>query len=135
MDHATEVERLERLGQWLDSRFRIPGTGIRFGLDSLIGLIPGLGDVASAAPALYIIYRARRMGVSDTTLVKMVWNFGLDALLGSIPLVGDLFDVGYKANLRNIDLIRKHVEARSAKDALRPVRGERPIHAPPSVNG
>ena len=102
-----QTERLARLADWMDSRFRIPGTRIRFGLDSIVGLVPGVGDGLSLIPAAYIVGQAARLGVSKTVLARMVANIVLDSLLGSIPLIGDLFDVGFKANRKNIELLRR----------------------------
>jgi len=109
-DHDAEIRHLESLADLLDSRFRVPGTGIRFGLDPVLGLIPGIGDVASVAPAAYIMMRAHRMGVPKMMLVRMAGNIAVETVIGAIPLVGDLFDVGFKANRRNVALIRKHFE-------------------------
>lgn len=82
---STDLDRLERLAHRMDSLFRIPGTGIRVGLDSILGLVPGVGDALSIAPAGYIIHQSWRMGASKVVLGQMVWNTGVDALLGSIP--------------------------------------------------
>jgi hypothetical protein len=105
------VAGLEQLGRLMDSQFEIPGTGIRFGLDALIGLIPGLGDVAGGLVSLYIVGSAARYGVSRVTIARMALNLAGDALLGSLPVVGDLFDVGFKANNRNVALLQRHVAA------------------------
>lgn len=110
--HEQEVQRLEELAHWLDTLFRLPGTNIRFGLDSILGLIPGLGDTLTTLPAAYVVLTAHRMGVSRLTLWRMVMNVGIDTLLGAIPLLGDLFDVGFKANRRNVALLRQHLERR-----------------------
>jgi hypothetical protein len=112
-----EVQRLEELAHWLDSVFRIPGTDIRFGLDAILGLIPGLGDGVLAVPAAYVVLTAHRMGVSKLTLARMVMNIGIDTLLGAIPLVGDLFDIGFKANRKNVALLRRHIEKRGLREA------------------
>lgn len=103
----------------MDSLFRLPGTRIRIGLDSLLGLIPGVGDVAALMPASYIILRAHRMGASRPVLARMAVNTGIDTVVGSIPLIGDIFDVGYKANRRNVALLRRHLEKKkgAASDA------------------
>ena len=103
------VRRVRRLAVLLDSQFRLPGTNIRFGLDSLLGLIPGVGDTITAVFAGYIIVEAFRLGVPRNIIVKMVGNIVLDWLIGSIPLIGDLFDIGFKANIRNIRLIEKEL--------------------------
>ncbi len=110
--HLDRLDRLDRLAHRLDSAFRIPGTRIRLGYDSLLGLVPGIGDVASVAPAAYIVLESQRMGVPTSLLVRQAANIGIDALVGSVPLVGDLFDVGYKANRRNVALLRRHLEGR-----------------------
>ncbi len=104
------LDRLRRLGYLLDNSIPIPGTGFRFGLDAIIGLVPGVGDLASGALALYIVLEAARLGVPRPLLLRMGWNVAADTLVGSVPLLGDLFDAGYKANLRNIALLQRHVE-------------------------
>ena len=113
----TQLERLRRLARTLDSSFQLPGTRFRFGLDSLIGLVPGVGDGASFAVSLYFIGTAHRLGVRKRTLVRMLWNLGVDFVVGAIPLIGDLFDFGWKANLRNMELIERDLARQG-----RPVR-------------
>jgi hypothetical protein len=110
MNHDEEVVRLENMADWMDSRFRIPGTNVRFGLDGIFGLIPGLGDGVTALPAVYLIMSAQRLGASKWLMTRMAGNVGIDMLLGAIPLVGDLFDIGFKANRRNVALLRRHLE-------------------------
>lgn len=114
MERESEIRRLEALADWLDSKFRIPGTNIRFGLDSLLGLIPGLGDGVLALPSAYLILSAYRLGVSRLVLARMILNVGIDALLGAIPVLGDLFDVGFKANRMNMALLRRHIDEMGA---------------------
>lgn len=106
-----EIARLSKLADLLDSRFRIPGTGIRFGVDSLLGLFPLLGDGASALPAIYLVHRARRLGVPKTLLKVMLANIAVDLVIGSIPVLGDFFDIAFKANRRNITLLKRHLES------------------------
>ena len=108
--HKERFDRLDRLSKQLDSVFRIPGTGIRIGYDSIAGLIPGLGDAAAALPAAWILLESRRMGLPKRKLVKQGANIALDTLFGSIPLLGTIFDVGFKANLRNVEILRRHLE-------------------------
>lgn len=103
------LDRLQKLADGMDSRFRIPGTRIRFGWDAILGLVPGIGDIAALAPAAYIFLEGHRMGVPARTKGRMAFNVGLDWIVGSIPLVGDLLDVGIKANRRNVAILRAHV--------------------------
>lgn len=100
-------KRLSALARLLDARFGIPGTRWQFGLDSLVGLVPGLGDAATAALSGYIILEARRLGASRVTMFRMIWNVILDLAVGAIPFLGDLFDFYWKANIKNIELLRR----------------------------
>lgn len=102
--HTREVERLAWL---LDESIRLPG-GYRIGVDGLLGLIPGVGDVLGMGASGYIILIARRQGVPRRTLTRMTWNVLVEGLVGSIPVVGDLFDFAWKANTRNLELLRRH---------------------------
>lgn len=106
---------LELLARWMDSVFEIPGTRIRFGLDPLLGLIPGLGDALSTLVSLYILSAARRYGVPRVTVLRMAANIAVDFALGSLPFVGDAFDVFWKSNVRNVALLRRHVVATPAE--------------------
>ncbi len=89
----------------MDDAVRIPGTNLRFGLDALIGLIPGIGDMAGGVATAYTIVAGERMGAPKSVLVRMVWNVLVDTVVGSIPVLGDLFDIGYKANRKNVQLL------------------------------
>lgn len=104
-----DAERVRSLARLLDTAMRVPGTNIRFGLDSVLGLIPGLGDVSGAALSGYIVISAARLGVPRAVLGRMLLNLGVDTVVGTIPLLGDLFDVGFKANVRNAALLEKHI--------------------------
>ncbi|MEQ8305404.1 MAG: DUF4112 domain-containing protein [Hoeflea sp.] len=106
-----ELARLERLANLLDARFRLPGTPIRFGIDGIAGLVPGIGDTLTAAPSAWMIWRGHKLGVRRRMLARMIANSGLDYLIGLIPLVGDIFDVGFKANLRNAAILRDELTA------------------------
>lgn len=102
-----EVEKgLDDLAFYLDGLFRIPGTGWRFGLDALIGLIPNVGDTLTTFASFYILLAGVRYGVPKITLLRMAFNIGLDYIVGAIPFVGDAFDFIWKANQQNMDLIR-----------------------------
>ena len=103
-------DKLNRLAWLLDNTFRIPGTQIRFGLDGLIGLIPGIGDAAGAVISSHILTQAAQMGVPKSILLKMAFNIGLDAILGIIPVLGDVSDFMWKANQRNVQLLNDYLE-------------------------
>ena len=104
-----EIEKLDRLSTLLDSRFRIPGTPIRFGWDSILGLVPGAGDLASLGPSAYLIYKGYQLGARKRTILRMSANTGLDFVVGAVPLLGDVFDLVFKANNRNFALLRKEL--------------------------
>ena len=118
-DHGAEIERLDRLARMLDAKFGIPGTRFSFGYDAIIGLIPGIGDALTLAPQAWLIWRARELGAPKSLMAKMAVNTGMDTLLGAIPLVGDLFDVAFKANLRNVRLLRDHLEREAVRSERR----------------
>lgn len=102
-----EVEKgLDNLAFYLDGLFRVPGTGWRFGLDALIGLIPNVGDTITSFASFYILVAGVRYGVPKITLLRMAFNIAVDYLAGSIPLIGDAFDFVWKANQMNMNLIR-----------------------------
>lgn len=105
------LDRMRAAARLLDSRFRIPGTNIRFGLDAIVGLVPGVGDFAGAIASAYFIYEAARLGAPGAVLARMVTNVGVEALVGAIPILGDLFDVAFKANNRNVRLLEQHAVA------------------------
>jgi len=104
-----DVRRVRALARALDTAIRIPGTSIRFGLDSIIGLVPGAGDVLSSILSGYIVLASARLGVPPWVVVRMILNLGVDTLVGSVPLAGDLFDVGFRANTRNAALLERHM--------------------------
>lgn len=100
---------LRSLARLMDSAIAIPGTDIRLGLDALIGLVPGVGDLAGAAMSGYIVLASARLGAPAPVLIRMVANIAVDGVIGSVPLLGDLFDVGWRANIRNTDLLDRHL--------------------------
>jgi hypothetical protein len=107
------LEQLRRLAKLMDAQFKIPGTDIRFGLDGLVGLIPGAGDLATFAVSGYMLWMMATKGASGFVLARMVLNIVIDLLIGSIPFIGDIFDVAFKANMRNMNLMEQHyVEGR-----------------------
>ncbi|MET0749163.1 MAG: DUF4112 domain-containing protein [Rhizobium sp.] len=102
------LRRVHAIARVMDTAIRIPGTGIRFGADSVMGLVPGVGDAGGALVGLVIVNEARRLGVPNQLLVRMLANIGLDTFAGSVPLIGDLFDVYFKSNWRNMELLLDH---------------------------
>ena len=107
-------ESLDNLSRYLDGMFRIPGTGWKFGLDALVGLIPNVGDTLTMFPSFYILIAGVRYGVPKITLLRMAFNIGLDYVVGMIPFVGDLFDFVWKSNKQNMDLIRTRATGQTA---------------------
>ena len=99
---------LRRWADLLDSAFVVPGTSVRFGLDAVIGLVPGIGDLATPAFTVLLLVTGLRMRVPLVVLVRMALNAGFDALIGIVPIAGDLADIAYKANLRNLALLERH---------------------------
>ena len=116
------LRRIERLAFWLDDRYRLPGTRFRLGLDGIVGLIPGIGDAVTSALTGYLIFEAWRLGVPRSTLGRMLANLGVDTVIGAIPVLGDLFDIGYKANRRNVRLLHRHLAERAAIKGAGPRR-------------
>ena len=110
MSSADNLRAARALTGLLDTAFRVPGTRIRVGLDPLLGLIPGLGDVAGAAMAGYVVILGSRFGAPAPVLLRMLANVGVDTVLGAVPLLGDAFDVAWKANVRNLVLLERYLE-------------------------
>ncbi|TBW54288.1 DUF4112 domain-containing protein [Marinobacter halodurans] len=106
------LARLESSARLLDSQFRIPFTRIRFGLDPLMGLLPGIGDAAGLVLSLYLMVEAVRLGAGTRQVARMAGNVLLEFVIGIVPIVGDLFDFAWKANDRNAALLRRHIEKR-----------------------
>jgi hypothetical protein len=98
-------EDLNTLATWLDDRFVIPGTRIRFGLDAIIGWIPGIGDALAAFASIFIVFSAWKRGVARITLMRMVLNLAIEDTLGAIPIIGDMAHIAWKANRRNYNLL------------------------------
>jgi hypothetical protein len=112
------LARLRRVGWLLDSAIPIPGTRFTLGIDQIIGLVPGVGDLVGGFLSLYIILEAARLGAPRGLLLRMGWNVAVDTLVGEVPVLGDLFDIGFKANIRNLALLdgylQRPVEVRRA---------------------
>ena len=116
---AERIARLDALASLLDTAILIPGTNVRFGLDAMIGLVPGIGDTITTLLSLYIVKEARALGAPRHLILRMLGNVALDGVVGAVPLAGDLFDVMWRANKRNMKLLREWLE-RTEVTAQRP---------------
>lgn len=106
------LQQIRILADLMDNRFTIPGTNIRVGLDAVIGLIPGIGDIASAAISGYIVFLAHQLDVPKWLLARMAMNIAIDMAAGAVPVVGDVMDVAFRANLKNMKLLDTHLKHR-----------------------
>ena len=111
LDAAARLARLRRLAWLLDASFRLPGTRFRFGLNGLLGLAPVAGDALLGLVSLYIVWEARRLGAPSPLLARMLGNVAVEVVGGSVPVLGDVFDMAFKANLRNLDLLERWLRA------------------------
>ena len=116
-DKNQDLANLHAMAEWMDSRFKIPGTSIRFGFDSILGLIPGVGDTVTILSTVYLIGKSHSYKLPWYITLRMVWNAFIDWLIGIIPLIGDIFDIGWKANQRNVALIKSHLEAQEKRQS------------------
>ena len=118
------LARLEALAQLMDGAFVIPGTKVRVGLDAIIGLVPIAGDLIASLVSSYLIWEARQLGASRWVIGRMIANTTIDTLFGVVPIVGDAFDVLFRANLKNLALLRRHLEKRGRLGGARIIEGE-----------
>jgi Domain of unknown function (DUF4112) len=102
------LERLDWLANILDVAFVVPGTSIRFGVEAILRLVPGIGDAAASALSVYVLYEASRLGIPKTLLARMIANVVIEGLAGAVPVAGDVFDVAWRANRRNVALLREY---------------------------
>jgi hypothetical protein len=107
---GSKIAGIRHLARILDTAVRVPGTNIRFGLDAVLGLIPGAGDVAGGLLSSYIILQAANLGAPRSVLARMVLNVAIDSIVGAVPILGDLFDIGWKSNTRNAALLERYAE-------------------------
>ncbi len=115
-----QLRHLEALAKLMDNQFKIPGTNIRFGLDAIIGLIPGAGDLSTFGISGFMLFIMVKNGASGFVLARMILNVLIDTLIGAIPFIGDLFDIGFKSNTRNIRLMQEHyLEGRHKGSAVK----------------
>ena len=114
MSHQERLKQVQFLARIMDEQFVVPGTRIRFGWDSILGLFPGVGDAITSAISLLIVHHAWQTGASPIVLARMLANVGLDFMLGAIPLVGDALDFAWKANRKNARLLEQHLRYSSA---------------------
>jgi hypothetical protein len=107
-DDPAALDRLDMLATVFDTAFILPGTNVRFGVESILRLVPGIGDAIASALSCYLLYEAHRLGVPRLLLARMAVNVALEGLVGAVPLAGDAFDVFFRANRRNVALLRRH---------------------------
>jgi hypothetical protein len=112
LSRAERIARLDTLANLLDTAFIVPGTDIRFGVDVLIGLVPGIGDAITTIISLYIVREARALGAPRHLIARMLGNVAIDGVVGAVPLLGDAFDVMWRANRRNVALLREYFSKR-----------------------
>ena len=106
------LARLDALSRLFDTAFIIPGTNVRFGIEAVLRLIPGFGDVAASALSCYLLYEARRLGVPARIFFRMLLNVVIEGAVGTVPIAGDAFDVAFRANRRNVRLLRDYFDSR-----------------------
>jgi hypothetical protein len=109
MTHEERLAQVRWLAGLMDDAFHVPGTRLRFGWDTILGLFPGLGDVLTSALSLLIVHHAWQTGASKLTLARMLGNVGVDFVVGAVPFIGDLFDFVWKANRKNARLLEQHL--------------------------
>ena len=121
MTHEERLTQVRWLAGMMDDAFHVPGTKLRFGWDTILGLFPGLGDVLTSALSLLIVHHAWQTGASKLTLARMLGNVGVDFVVGAVPFIGDVFDFVWKANRKNARLLEKHLHMQAAKRSGRPL--------------
>ncbi|MDE2435672.1 MAG: DUF4112 domain-containing protein [Sphingomonadales bacterium] len=109
-DAMSVRQRIEAMEHLLEGLVTLPVVGRKIGLDAIVGLVPGIGDIITGAMGLYIVWEARNLGMSRWQMARMVGNIGFDTLVGAVPVAGDLFDVMFRSNTRNLKIIRRHLD-------------------------
>ena len=125
-NREASVARLEALARLMDGIFTIPGTNVRMGLDGIIGLVPVAGDVVTTLISSYLIWEAKQLGAPRWLIARMIGNVALDSTIGAIPVLGDAFDVMFRANMKNMALLRRHLEKQGLQG---------PTFAGPTIEG
>lgn len=115
IERLKTIKRLERFAKLMDTAWRIPFTRWRFGLDSVLGLIPGAGDGLNLLLSIYSLHLARKLGAPNSLMLKMAANTGIDFGLGSVPIIGDIFDLFFKSNTRNLKLLTDYLATAKRK--------------------
>ncbi|TGE85803.1 DUF4112 domain-containing protein [Pseudoalteromonas sp. KS88] len=118
IEHQATLKRLERFSRFTDSSVGIPFTKFKFGIEALIGIIPGIGDAAGLILSSYVLFEAQRLGVGWRVKSRIITNMLIDFFVGLIPIVGDIFDAFFKANTRNTQLLKRYLHERSKKEYL-----------------
>jgi Domain of unknown function (DUF4112) len=119
---AERLARLDALATLLDTAFILPGTNVRFGFDAIIGLVPGIGDAITTAISLYIVHEARQLGAPLHVIMRMLANVAVDGFVGAVPVFGDAFDVMWRANRRNVRLLREWLARGDGQAPRVPIR-------------
>jgi hypothetical protein len=104
------LARIDMLSKLFDTAFILPGTNVRFGVEAVMRLVPGIGDAAASALSCYLLYEAHRLDVPQHVFARLVANVALEGIVGAVPVLGDLFDVGFRANRRNVAILKEHFE-------------------------
>ena len=118
LQQIRNLNRIRRIANLLDTAIGIPGTKFRIGLDPILGLIPGGGDLITAGISAYMIYLATRFGLEKEEIGKMVGNVALETVLGFVPVAGDIFDAYFKANIRNLEILENHIARQEKEDYI-----------------
>lgn len=118
IQQLNKLKRIRKIAKLLDTAIGIPGTKIRFGLEPILGLLPGGGDLITAAISAYMIYLAASFGLEKPEILKMIKNVAIDTAIGSVPVVGDLFDAYFKSNIRNLEILENHIAKTEVKSQV-----------------
>ena len=118
LQQLKQLKRIRRIARLLDTAIGIPGTKFRIGLDPILGLLPGGGDLIAAGISAYMIYLATRFGLESSEIFKMIKNVAVETAIGTVPIAGDIFDAYFKANMRNLEILEKHLAKTESEDIV-----------------